>query len=297
MIIISKNQQAILYMLGAMFCLSAMNVALRMLAVDSDMHFTQLVVLRHICSIAIVVVWAALLVRGIPSFYSQRMSGHFWRATFGICAMEMWFYSITIMPITFATALSFTTPIFSTIFAIIFLREKAGIRRWAAIFTGFIGMLIILRPDISGVSNDGWIVIVASVLMAGSGIMVKSLTSSESPETMVFYMSIFMLVWSIPPAIPFWQSFTLSQLGIAFVVALFSTAAHLLMARAFARTEMVVLVPFDFTRLIFTVLLAYQFLGETIDVHTITGSFVIVASTVYIARREAKAKRAISLKS
>lgn len=279
-------------MLGAMFGLSAMNVALRMLS--SDMHPTQIVVLRHICSIAIVLVWSAWVMRGIPRFYSKRMSGHFWRATFGICAMEMWFYSISIMNITLATALSFITPIFSTILAIVFLGEKAGIRRWGAIITGFIGMLIILRPDISGISNAGWIVIGASLLMAGSGVMVKSLTSSESAETIVFYMSLFMLLWSIPVALPFWQSFTMPQFAMAFIIALCSTIAHLFMARAFVRTELVVLAPFDFTRLIFTAVLAYIFFGETVDSHTLAGSTVIVASAVYIAHREAKHKKTIS---
>ncbi len=279
-------------MLVAMFCLSAMNVALRMLS--TDLHSTQIVVLRHICSIVIVLVWSAWLMRGIPRFYSKRMSGHFWRATFGICAMEMWFYSISIMNITLATALSFITPIFSTILAIVFLGEKAGIRRWGAVITGFIGMLIILRPDISGVSNAGWIVIGASILMAGSGVMVKSLTSSESPETIVFYMSLFMLLWSIPIAIPYWQAFNSSQLSMAFIIALCSTIAHLCMARAFVRTELVVLAPFDFTRLIFTAALAYIFFGETVDAHTLAGSAVIVASAVYIAHRESKKKKIIS---
>lgn len=279
-------------MLGAMFFLSAMNVALRMLS--ADLHSTQIVVLRHVCSIAIVLVWTAWLMGGTPRFPSKRMKGHFWRATFGIVAMEMWFYSISIMSINLATALSFSTPIFSTILAIIFLGEKAGIRRWSAIVTGFIGMLIILRPDISGISNAGWIVIAASLLMAGSGVMVKSLTSSESPETIVFYMSIFMLIWSIPVAIPFWQPFTIPQFGMAFIIALCSTVAHLFMARAFVRTELVVLAPFDFTRLIFTAILAYLFFGETVDAHTLTGSAVIVASAVYIAHREAKQKKLLT---
>lgn len=294
MLTLSKNQQAILYMLGAMFFLSAMNVALRKLT--HSLPTPQIVVLRHICSIAIVLAWSAWLARGIPQFHSKRMSGHFWRATFGICAMEMWFYSISVMPITPATALSFITPIFSTILAIIFLGEKAGIRRWAAIATGFIGMLIILRPDISGISNAGWIVIVASLLMSASGVMVKSLTSSESPETIVFYMSVFMLLWSIPLAIPFWQSFSLAQFGVALVIALCSTVAHLLMTRAFARTELVVLMPLDFMRLIFTAILAYIFFGETLDAHTLTGSAVIVSSAVYIAHREARSKKTISPK-
>lgn len=291
MIKLSNNRQAIAYMLGAMFCLSAMNVALRMLSGEDGLHSTQIVVFRHIWSILIILVWAMCLKMQISDFRSNRLKGHFWRATFGIMAMQMWFYSISIMSINLATALSFTTPIFSTILAIIFLGEKAGIRRWAAIVTGFIGMLIILRPDVDGISNAGWIVIAASLLMAGSGVMVKSLTSSESAETIVFYMSVFMLVWSVPIAIPFWQPFTVPQLGMAFIIALCSTAAHLFMARAFMRAELVKLMPLDFTRLVFTAILAYIFFGETIDSQTICGSLVIVASAVYIGHREAKKRQ------
>jgi drug/metabolite transporter (DMT)-like permease len=285
---LSKNHQAIAYMLAAMFCLSAMNVALRMISGENGLHSTQIVVFRHIWSIIIILIWAMCLKMQLSDFKSNRMKGHFWRATFGIMAMQLWFYSISIMSINLATALSFTTPIFSTILAIIFLGEKAGVRRWAAIITGFIGMLIILRPDVNGVSSSGWIVIAASLLMAGSGVMVKSLTSSESAETIVFYMSVFMLLWSVPVAISFWQPFTTYQLGVSFIVAFCSTAAHLFMARAFMRAELVKLMPLDFTRLVFTAILAYLFFGETIDSQTILGSAVIVASAVYIGHREAK---------
>ena len=289
---LSRNQQAIIYMLIAMFGMSAMNVALRMMA--GGLHSTQIVVMRHIWSIIIVFVWAMCLCRGVPKFSSIRLKGHFWRATFGIAAMEMWFYSVTIMPLNIVTALSFTMPIFSTIFAIIFLKERAGIRRWSAIFTGFIGMLIILRPDVSGISNAGWIVIASSILMAGSGTMVKSLTSSESPENIVFYMALFMLIWSIPVAIPYWQAFSLHDIFIVFIVALCGTIGHLCMARAFVRTELVVLMPLDFTRLIWTAILAYIIFGETIDTQTIIGTMVIFASTVYITHRESRKKEMAS---
>jgi len=288
----NPKTQAMILMLAAMFFMSAMNVVVREMA--GGLHSTQIVLFRHIFCIIIVCVWTAFLQRGVPRFASKRLSGHFWRATFGILAMEMWFYSVTIMSLNVVTALSFTMPIFSTIFAIVFLREKAGIRRWSAIFVGFLGMLIILRPDVSGVSNAGWLVIASSFLMAGSGTMVKSLTRSESPETIAFYMAVFMLFWSIPFAIPYWKTFTASDLLHSFVLALFATAAHLCMARAFVRTEMVVLMPFDFTRLIFTAVFAYFFFGETLDTQTLIGTLVIATSTIYIAHREARKRKSIS---
>ncbi|MEZ5692095.1 MAG: DMT family transporter [Rickettsiales bacterium] len=285
-----KNNIAILYMLAAMFCMSVTVIFIKILG--KDIHFTQAVAIRHICSIVIVLIWSALLTRRVkPDFHSNRMSGHFWRATFGICAMELWFYAISIMPVTLVTAISFIIPIFSAILAIIFLGERVGIHRWAAIFTGFLGVLIILRPDTGGIGSEAWVALVSALLIAGSGVMIKSLSSSEKPETMVFYMSFFMLMWSIPIAIPFWGDVNVEQLYIIFMISLASTCGHLLMARAFARSEMVVLLPFDFTRLIFVAIMAYRFLDEVLDFQTIIGSIVIALSAIYITYREAKKKK------
>jgi drug/metabolite transporter (DMT)-like permease len=272
-----------------MACLSAMNVIIQLMS--PALHSTQMVLLRNLWSVVIVVAWSAWLSRGRPKFVTQRIKSHFWRATVGIAAMQLWFYSVTIMPLNIATALSFTTPIFSAILAFVFLGEQAGIRRWSAIITGFIGMLIILRPDIGIVHPAAGIVLAASVLMAFSGVLVKSLTRTESPETIVFYMSVFMALWSVAPAIINWQDLGLRELGLCFVVALFSTAAHLMIARAYVTTDMVALMPFDFTRLVFTAILAYLVFNETLDLFTIIGAALIVASTVYIARREAILRR------
>ena len=282
-------------MLLAMLSMSCMNIVLRSMA--GIVHSTQIVVIRHFFCILLVILWTGALQRGIPKFPTKRLGSHFWRSMCGVVAMEMWFYSVTIMPINIITALSFTMPIFSAIFAIMFLGEKAGIRRWSAIFVGFVGTLIILRPDISGISHAGWVVIAASFLMAASGTMVKSLTKSESPENIAFYMAVFMLIASIPFALPYWREVSVQSLLLILLLSIFATAAHLFMARAFVRAEMVVLMPFDFTRLIFTAILAYIFFGEELNKNTAIGASIIASSTIYIANREAivRKKKAANL--
>lgn len=286
---LSPATQAILLMLASTACFSAMNTFIRLLA--HSMPSTEMVFLRNVCSLLIIIVWGIALNRGIPRFTTTRIRGHFWRASVGIVAMELWFHAVTLMPLNLATALSFSTPIFSTIFAILFLGEKAGVRRWSAIGTGFMGMLIILRPGTGGIGPEALFVLGSSGMMAVAAILVKTLTSTEPPETIVFYMALFMIPWSIPPALMHWQPFTPHQLQLLFFVALFSTGAHLMMARAYIRADMVMLMPFDFMRLVFTALFAYIAFGEVLDSPTIAGSAIIVASTVYIARREAKKKR------
>lgn len=286
---LSRTLQAIGFMLASMLCFSAMNTIIRQLSFD--LHSTQMVFLRNIFSLAIILAVCIVLQRGVPTFKTTRLRGHFWRGTIGLAAMECWFHAITLLPLTLATAISFITPVLSTIIAILFLGEKAGFRRWSAILAGFVGMLVILRPDVGGLSPDALFVLASSMLMAIAGTVVKSLTRTESPETIVFYMSLFMTVWSAAPATWYWQDVALYHLALAFLIALFSTGAHLMLARAYMRADVVVLMPFDFTRLVFTALLAYLCFGEVMDTQTITGSLIIVASTVYIAHREARQKK------
>lgn len=285
----STAAEAILLMLAAMASFSAMNTLIRM-ASDS-LHSTEIVLLRNLFSLLLIILWQFALHRGVSKLRTKRIGNHFWRASVGFVAMELWFYAVTLMPLTLATALSFSTPIFATIFAILFLGEKAGIRRWSAIGIGFIGMMIILRPGTGDIGPHALFVLASSAMMAVASILVKTLTRTETPETIVFYMALFMVPWSVLPVIGHWQEPTGRQLELAFAIALFSTISHLMLTRAYIRADMVMLMPFDFTRLIFTALFAYACFGEMLDMPTIAGSLLIVGSTVYIAHREARRKR------
>jgi drug/metabolite transporter (DMT)-like permease len=282
-----NTMHAIAFAVSAMVCFAAMSTTVRW--ASEHIETTQLVFLRNVLSFALIVSWIQLRY-GRSVYQTNKLSGHLWRAGLGVMAMELWFYSLSILPINTATALSFTTPVFATLFAMWILKEKAGWRRWSAILISFIGVLIILRPDVQGISWQAGTVLVSSSLMALAGIVVKTLTRTEPPETIVFYMALFMTPLSAPLALYHWSWQPLSQPAVwaaIGLIAFFSTAAHLLIARAYARAEMVALLPFDFTRLLFTALFAYMLFGEVMDGHTLLGAAIIITSAVYIAHREA----------
>lgn len=280
--------RAIVFMLISMFLFAAMSALIR--GLSETMHSTQIVFLRNAFSMGIILAWTFALQRRALRFPTRRLGSHLWRSGVGFVSMSLWFYSLSILPLTVAVAFSFTTPIFATIFAAMFLGEKVGIHRWSAIMAGFVGIWVMLRPDGSAISLSAGIVLLSSALIAWSSILVKSLTRTDSPETIIFYMTLFMLILSVPPALYSWQPFTLYQALLAFLIALASVGAHLLLTRAVATTDMVVLMPFDFTRLIFASIFAYIFFGEVLDRYTLTGALIIVASTAYIAWREKKHK-------
>ncbi len=287
----SKTAQAMCLMLLSMASFALMNIIIRSIA--GDMHSTQMVFIRNLISLFLMLGLSLVTQRRLPQLQTNRWSGHFYRAFAGLIAMQMWFHSVTIMPVTFATALSFTTPIFATIFAILFLKEQAGWRRWSALFVSFFGVILIVNPDMSNVNLNVAFVLFASAAMAVAGVFVKSLSRTEEPERIVFFMSMFMTPLSLPLALLHWQSVSWHVLGLLFVIGLLSTNAQLMMARAFARADMVTLLPLDFTRLIFTSIFAYLVFGETLDGQAWAGAAIIVAASVYIAHRENKNKAKI----
>ena len=284
----SRTLGAMALMVAAMASFSVLNVAVRILA-DDGMHSTQTVLWRNVFSMLLV---APLVLRfGLKGLRTHRLRDHFWRATIGVIGMQSWFYAVTIMPLNSATALSLTSPIITAVLAILLLGERAGWHRWGAIIAGFIGTLIILRPGTEMFAAESLIVLFAASMWALAGLLVKTLTRTERPTLIVYYMGLFMTAWSLPAALPLWQWPHGEAWGWLALAGIAATGAQLGLAHAFARADMVVLMPFDFSRLVFTGILAYLCFDEVADTMTWLGAAIIVASAVYITHREALHKK------
>lgn len=278
---------AIGFMVLSTASFSLMNIFIRYSSVE--LHTAQIVFLRNLFSLFILAPW--VMMNGVKVLKTNRASSHFWRGTVGVVGMHLWFYSVTHLPLNEATALSFTAPIFTAIFAIAFLGERAGWHRWSAILIGFVGAMVIIRPSPDHMNWEMLVVPAATSIWAIAGMLVKSLTKTEPPNRIVFYMALVMTVWSLPGAVYHWQTPTFYTLLMVFAVALASTAAHLALVNAYARADVVLLMPFDFCRLIFTGIFAYIAFGETSDEWTWAGGLIIVGSAAYIAHREAIRKK------
>lgn len=279
--------RSILFMVISTACFSTMTSLIRF--ISDDLHSTEIVFFRNVFSALLFLPW--VLKHKGSVLKTNRMWDHFWRATIGIIGMQSWFYCVSHMPLNEATALSFTAPIFTTLFAILFLGEKAGIHRWSAVICGFVGAMVIIRPDPENMNLIGLIVLFATSMWSIAGMLVKSLTKSEHPLLIVFYMAAFMTLWSFPVMLPHWQMPSVENLIFALLLAIASTGAHFFMVKAYASSDVSMLMPFDFCRLIFTSILAYVFFGEVSDMMTWVGGAIIVTSAAYIAHREAVLQR------
>jgi drug/metabolite transporter (DMT)-like permease len=272
----AKPMLGCMYMLAATVCFSAMNNLIRLASVD--LHSTQIVFLRNFFSVLIFVPW--LLREGVGVLKTDRISGHFWRAILGIVSMQMWFYALSHMNLAQATALNFTTPIFVVLIAVFFLKEKANIWQWTGAVLGFIGTMVIIRPGSAPVDHLVFMVLASSAIMAVVSVLVKTLTETEKSSVIVFYMAFFMTPLSFPLAAIYWRPIPFDTGLIIFTVALFSTLAHYFLTMAFRNANMVMLMPIDFVRLLFTSVFAYYLFDQTVDWNTLVGAILIIVGVI-----------------
>ena len=279
---LSSHTKAAAFMILSTAAFSLMNVFIRILA--DEMHTTVIVFLRNF--ICIFLLLPFVLRGGRAMWQTERLRPHIWRSGVGIIGMQTWFYCVSVLPLNQATALSYTAPLFTTIFAAMYLGEKLTRPRLLALAIGFVGAMIILHPDPAHFDERALVVLFATAMWGIAGIMVKTLTKTEPPLRIVFYMSIFMSLFALPPAVWHWQTPTLAQAGLLLAIALSSLVAQLALTHAFKRAEVASLMPYDFGRLIFTSIFAWIAFSEPSEITSWLGAAIIIASAAYITRRE-----------
>ncbi len=253
----------------------------------TDMNPMQAAFIRYAFGVVLI---APVLLRMFASRAApSRLGLHGLRGVAHGIAVMLWFFAMARIPIAQVTAIGFTTPIFTTIGAALFLGERLYARRIAAVVVSFLGTLVILRPGAVDIELGALAQLAAAPLFACSFLIAKKLTKTESSASIVAYMSVFVTLALLPPALLVWRTPTLTELGWLFVTAVFATAGHYTLTRAMQAMELTVLQPFSFLQLVWATLLGFYAFSEVPDVWTLTGGAIIVASVTYIAHREARA--------
>ena len=222
---------------------------------------------------------------------TKQIGLHALRGVINMAAMLMFFTALSISPIAKVTALGFTAPIFMAILAVLVLGERFRIYRWSAIFLGFVGMLIILRPGLVAIDTGALLVTGSAALWAVAMIIIKIQSRTESSLTIVAYMGIFLGVFSIAPALWVWQPFGLKTLGLMVLIGLFGSIAQMAISQSLKETDPTALMPFDFLKLIWTAMIGAWFFAEIPDIYTWIGATIIFLSGLFIAFRERNSPR------
>ncbi len=252
-------------------------------------HFDplQVVFFRNAFGLLAVTPW--LCKQGVSALRTERFHLHLCRALIGITAMVLWFFTLSLMPLAEATALSFTAPIFTSILAVIFLNEIMRRHRWIAIGLGFLGALIIVRPGLAVINPVALLAIVTALVWGSGTVLLKYMSRSEATSATVIYLPLLLTPLSLLPALLVWEWPTAELWGLAVLFGAVGTAGHFCLTRALTVADATTVVPFDYLRLPFVAIIAFIAFGEVADFWVWLGGGLIAGSAIYVARCEARA--------
>ena len=290
----TPGTKGMLWMLGAALFFSTSVGFVRHLS--DSLNTFEIVFIRQLIGVVFMVPW--LMRIGVSSMRTNRLPMLTLRAALSYTGMLASYYAYTLIVLADAVALQFTTPLFTTILAIFFLKEIVGRHRWAALVFGFIGVGIIVRPGFEAVNAGVPIAILAAVLYGSSNVANRALTSTESTSVIMFYGFLLQLPMAAIPAMMVWVTpgweHVLPLLGFGAV----AFGAQYCLTRSFAVADASLVEPVMFIRLPCVAAIGYFLFAQTPDIWTWAGAAVIFISTYVLARAEAaQEKKAETTKS
>jgi len=283
----SPTTRAALWMV--FFCATMASLSGMIRYMSAEIPALEMVFFRNLFGLVFMLPVVAMA--GISTLKTKRLKLHGLRALFGTAAMSCWFVGVTLIPLSEATALNFTVPLFTTLGAALVLGEVVRKHRWIALIVGFAGALVIIRPGLQEIELGTFVVLASSIFISCALLTVKHLSRSESPTAVVFYMGLFMTPMSLAGAYSVWIWPEPEHYPWLISMGFIAAIGQLGITKAMQAADASVSMPFSFTHMIFASIIGYLFFAEIADVWTWVGAGIIFGATLYIVRREAKLAR------
>jgi drug/metabolite transporter (DMT)-like permease len=246
----------------------------------------QVAALRGLSSMPVIAIWIGLT-GGFGQLRHVRFGMHALRAAIGIVMLASFAYGVRHIPLSEAYSIFFVAPLLITAFAVPFLGERVEWQRWVAIGAGLIGVVIVLRPTGKAMITIGGIaILICAVGYALSAILVRIIGRTDSTQSMVFWLMLMMGGGAAVLAIPQWRPILSHHWIVIASIALTGTVGQWAITEAFRTGEASFIAPFEYTALAWGLLLDW-FLWQAIPpVRTFAGAAIIIASGLYLLRRE-----------
>jgi len=275
--------RAIALMLAAMFLFVTSDGATKYLA--ADMSPQQIIFVRYgvVVAVLLPILW---LRRGEGLLVTGRPVLHVLRGLLLMVSGTIFIFSLEDLPLETATAIGFVSPFYVTALSIPLLGEKVGVRRWAAVGVGFLGVLLILRPGGASFQWAMLLPLLSSLCWAVGLIMTRMMRGSERPLTILVYSSLVGLIGVAPLALPLWRAPDLVEWSLLIGVGVFNAVAQYLVIRAFMMASASMLAPFSYSTIVWATLIGLAFFGTFPDMPTLAGTLVLVMAGLYVWHRE-----------
>ena len=237
----------------------------------------------------------------IPFFWGNNLSAfstrvlhlHILRALLGVSAMYCFFYALAHLPLANGVLLKMTTPLFLPLIALWWLNEKFHWKVIPAVITGFIGVIIIIRPD-QGWNTVAMIGLLGGLLASIAKVTVRKLGHTESTRVTVFYFALISTLVSCVPLAWAWQQPEAGQWGWLIGMGVLGTIAQLSLTRAYAMAAPARIGSLTYFSVVFAALYGYLVWNEGLDILFLTGAILIAVSGIIALRSKMNVKPATS---
>ncbi|MEM1400189.1 MAG: DMT family transporter [Pseudomonadota bacterium] len=240
--------------------------------------------------------------------YTQRFVMHTVRSLIACLFLTLYFVSVVLLPLADAYAIGFAAPLWVAALSVPILGEKVGVRRWAAIVVGLIGVMVILRPGGGVLSVGGLAGLAATVLFAISMILIRIMSRTESSSSIVFYFQAYAILLTgllllVAIAVPefgqIWGGFfgwtmpSTTQLWMILVgIGLIGGIGQVCITLSYRYAEAVVVSPFTYTSILWGLGYGIFLFGDYPVPLTLVGAAIVIASGIYLLLRETQLKKA-----
>lgn len=284
------TMRAAFWMLGAIFSFTTMAIAGR----ELSLSFDTFEIMLYRSAIALIIV---LILAYSTGTYRQVGIGawrtHLVRNVFHFTGQNLWFYAVAMVPLAQVFALEFTTPLWVILLAPFLLGERLTFIRSIAAVMGFVGILVVARPDMESVNPGILAAASCAVFFALTYVFTKRLTRTESITAIMLYLSGLQLIFALLTAgydgdiaLP-----SIANMPLLALIAVCGLLAHFCITKALTIAPATVVAPFDFVRLPIVAVAAMFVYNEAIDVWVFVGAFIIFAGNylnIWFETRKAK---------
>ena len=276
--------RAVMFMVIGGVSIALMQAAVKLISLE--LH--PFIITLYRAGLVFVVLLPILFWRGRAVFNTSSIRLQVVRGGIGGLGMLCVFTGLSMISLAEVTVLLFTVPIFATLLSIVFLSEKVGVRRWTAIFVGFLGILIIARPQ--GSLSAGHLFILCAALSWSTSILIaKKLTEKDTVISITFWQAMGCVPLAFIASLFVWELPSFVQLGALLGIAALGTVGHAMLYAALKVGQVSVILPLDYIRIIWSAGLGFILFGQLPTLHLYAGSLLIIAATAFLSYREVTA--------
>jgi drug/metabolite transporter (DMT)-like permease len=280
-----ENLRSIYAMLVAVAMFSFMDTTMKVLSA----HYpaTQVTAMRALSSLPLLICY--MLYRGaFRGIMRVRWPMHLFRSLLGITMLTSFAFGLKALSLAEAYSIFFIAPALITALSVFVLKEKVGLGQWVAIAVALAGVLIVLRPEGTGFLSIGGLAILGSAFCyAAAAITSRVLARTDSNESMMFWYLLLMAIGGLAMSLQHWVPVRAEDGWVLLALALSGFFGQLAITRAFSSGKASVVAPFEYSALAWGVAIDWLLWQALPDGYTLLGAGIIIASGIYLVRREA----------